>query len=327
MTARADLHVHTLHSDSGHYRRAGLRDVYSTPGEVYDAARAAGMSFVTITDRDTIDGCLRLIDERGDPPDFIVGEEVEAGLPGSPLRVHLNVWGITEAQHAEIGRLRHDVTELAGWIREERIAAAFNHFVGTLPVDLPSARTYWSILNLFDALEVRNGSQGPRYNALVAALATGEARRRPPIAFVGGSDAHTVRRVGSTWTEGEAESREGFLEEIRAGRTAAGGRVMTPLDPTIDIASLTTSHVADLLRRLRRHGARVPGGVGPAKALALLPLQIVGAPLVGTAVYFWRVRAQVRALQREIASLDLTAFRESMSSYPRTEAGRGGARP
>lgn len=319
---RADLHVHSRHSRSRHFRRAGMRDCYAAPSQVYDAAKRAGMDLVTITDRDTIEGCLRLLEERGEPPDFVVGEEVEASLPGSPLKVHVNVWGIDERRHAEIARLRADVADLARYLRSERIAHAFNHFVGSLPVDVPSAETYWRVLQLFDALEVRNGSQGRHYNALVAALAVGEAARRPPVGFVGGSDAHSLRRVGATWTEAEADGREAFLEAIRAGRTAVGGRILRPSDVVLDVAALARAHYAEVLGSLRggNDGGRTRAREA-LKALAWLPIQTVGAPLAGAAVYFWRVRAQVRSLQREIAGLDLLTFRETMSAFPRRAAG------
>lgn len=46
---RADLHVHTIHSD-GQF----------TPQEVIDRAKAAGLSAVAITDHDTLGGCMAL---------------------------------------------------------------------------------------------------------------------------------------------------------------------------------------------------------------------------------------------------------------------------
>jgi len=313
---RADLHVHSACSGARHYRRAGLADCYAAPGRIYDHARAAGMDLVTITDLDTIDGCLRLIDERGAPADFIVGEEVESSIPGSRLRVHLLVWGITEGQHAEIARLRRDVGDLTAWLRASRIAFAFSHFVGDLPVDVPSAETYRRVLRLFEALEVRNGSQGSHYNLMMAALGAGEASQRPPIAFIGGSDAHTLRRVGTTWTEAPAGTAGAFLEEIRRGRSAAGGRVRGARDIVLDLGALTLSHYAGLPSRFRR------GEEGLLRAAAALPLQAVGAPLIGTVVYFYRVRRQVRALHREIAALDLRDFRSRMRAFPRGAADR-----
>jgi predicted metal-dependent phosphoesterase TrpH len=47
------------------------------------------MDLVTITDHDSIDGCLELLDRLNDPPDFIMGEEVSASLPEFNHTVHL----------------------------------------------------------------------------------------------------------------------------------------------------------------------------------------------------------------------------------------------
>lgn len=315
---RADLHVHSRYSGARHYRRAGLRDSYAEPGQIYDRARAAGMGLVTITDRDTLEGCLRLLDLRGDLPDFLVGEEIEAGLPGSSLKIHLNAWSLDEARHGEISRLRDDVVDLTRYLRAERIPFCFNHFVGALPVDLPSAALYWRVLSLFDALEVRNGMQGRHYNDLIAAMAAGEAQRRAPVGFIGGSDAHTLRRVGTTWTEARAASREEFVDAILRGETVAGGRVRTAGDILLDPVSLVGAHYRHLARSLAGGGGPADDG-GWLGSLATLPLQALGAPLVGTAVYFVRVRAHVRALQQEIAALDLRSFRERMRSFPRAQ--------
>ena len=48
-------------------------------------------------------------------------------------------------------------------------------------------------------------------------------RGGPALGITGGSDAHTLRRVGRTWTEAPAESVAGFLDSLAAGRTRVGG--------------------------------------------------------------------------------------------------------
>ena len=317
---RADLHVHSRHSDTGRYARAGLRDCYVLPGEIYDRARASGMHLVTLTDLNTIDGCLALLGERGPLPDFVIGEEIEARFPDSGARVHLCAWGLTEARHREIGRLRENAEDLVRYLRAERVAFALSHFVSKAPVGFPEASVYRRALEIFDAVEVRNGAQGRHYNALVASLALGRDGGRRPVGFVGGSDAHTLRRVGTTWTEADARTPAEFLDELRAGRTSAGGRVRGAADIFLDLASLTSSHYASIPSRLSG-----PGREGLFRVAADLPRQIVGVPLVGTILYFVKVRRQVRAMQREIAIVDLREFRSRMRPYPRPARGPEGA--
>ncbi|MEI6724764.1 MAG: hypothetical protein WCN81_00910, partial [Actinomycetes bacterium] len=57
VTCRADLHVHSKCSanpTNPWIRRLGGRECYTEPGDVYAAARARGMDFVTITDHNTL---------------------------------------------------------------------------------------------------------------------------------------------------------------------------------------------------------------------------------------------------------------------------------
>jgi predicted metal-dependent phosphoesterase TrpH len=56
---RADLHLHSYHSGhAGQLRFLRARDCYSEPDAVYAAAKARGMDVVTITDHDSVEGCL-----------------------------------------------------------------------------------------------------------------------------------------------------------------------------------------------------------------------------------------------------------------------------
>ena len=85
--ARADLHVHSWHSlQSGNLTFLQSRDCYSSPEDVYRTAKARGMDLVTITDHDSIDGCLEFLDRHPDATDFIVGEEVSCRLPDGDSR-------------------------------------------------------------------------------------------------------------------------------------------------------------------------------------------------------------------------------------------------
>ena len=56
------------------------------------------MDFVTITDHDTIEGNLEISDLKH----TFISEEITTYFPHDPCKLHLLVWGITEAQHAEI---------------------------------------------------------------------------------------------------------------------------------------------------------------------------------------------------------------------------------
>ena len=102
---RADLHVHSCHSlRSGNFRFLRSRDCYSRPEDVYRAAKARGMDVVTITDHDSIGGCLEFLDRHPGADDFFVSEEVSCWFPDAPIEVHFGVYGMTEALHAASSR-------------------------------------------------------------------------------------------------------------------------------------------------------------------------------------------------------------------------------
>jgi len=62
-TLRADLHVHSRASKvNGNVPFLKSRDCYSAPQDVYRVAKARGMDLVAMTDHDSIDGALELLD-------------------------------------------------------------------------------------------------------------------------------------------------------------------------------------------------------------------------------------------------------------------------
>jgi len=97
---RADLHVHSYHSGrANHLRFLHARDCYSAPEAVYRTAKARGMDAVTITDHDSIDGCLEFLERRPDAGDFFISEEIECWFPDADLKVHVGAYGIDERIH------------------------------------------------------------------------------------------------------------------------------------------------------------------------------------------------------------------------------------
>src|SRR5215468_3171066 len=124
---KADLHCHSVYSTFKYFRIANTRDSYNRPEEVYRIAKQRGMDFVTLSDHDSIDGCLYLLNKRPDLPDFFISEEVETYFPETRQRIHVNVFDIDERQHEEIQRRRRNIYDLHEYVKEERILASANH--------------------------------------------------------------------------------------------------------------------------------------------------------------------------------------------------------
>jgi predicted metal-dependent phosphoesterase TrpH len=221
---RADLHVHTWASTvNGNVPFLKSRDCYSAPWDVYRVAKARGMDLVAITDHDSIDGALELLDRMPDAGDVIVGEEVSCRFPDGNIEVHLGVYGMTEPLHRDLQPLRGNVFEVTAFLRAHGLFFSLNHLLhfyrGQTPLD-----SYLRLLDEVPALEARNGTMVRAHNELVEQIA---AHRRGAgqgrLATIGGSDAHTLRRVGRTWTEAPGATREEFMASLHRGLGKPGG--------------------------------------------------------------------------------------------------------
>ncbi len=217
MTSRVDMHCHSTASQLsrlGVQRSLGLPECATPPEEVYELAKRRGMDFVTITDHDTIDGCLELADR----PDCFVSEELTARFAGEPQAVHILCYGITSGDHEWLQANSGDVEACAAYLRENEIACALAH--PFYDVDAPLTRRHRRRLaELFPVWEVRNGSRAAELNM-------------PAVVYIdthggtgiGGSDDHAGVDIGRTFTEAPAAATpEEFLSRLRRGEAEAGG--------------------------------------------------------------------------------------------------------
>jgi predicted metal-dependent phosphoesterase TrpH len=245
------LHVHTRHSGHAkHLRFLRCRDCYSQPLEVYRTAKRRGMDLVTITDHDSINGGLELLNRLGDLPDFILGEEVSTYFPEFRHEVHIGVYGLDESQHREVQKLRSNGEALVAYLRQSGLVFVLNHlflhFWDTLRVQAFVER----MAELFDVFEIRNGTQQREHNTLIVRLLEryrhGAALARP-VGMVGGSDSHTLRRIGRTFTASPARTREEFLADIRHGRTQVFGPHSNHLTLAADIYGVVLRYYPSVL--------------------------------------------------------------------------------
>jgi len=289
---KLDMHMHTVYSGQSTIRTLGwmMRESYNTPLGAYRRAKARGMDLVAITDHDRIDGALTIADR----PDVIVGSEVTGVFPHDGVRVHLGVLDITEAQHREIQRLRHDVAELMPYLKQERIFVSLNHVASRINGHVTAAHIA-ALIPWVDGLEVRNGSRLACQNRTAARIASANGK-----IGVAGSDSHTYRGIGRTWVEApHASTRAEFLAELHAGRVFVGGGEGSVFTLASDILRVTG-------RLYEEHGRALlerPGRLREHLALAALTLgsPIVVIPLVISAVHFLLEARFNRVLLRDIA--------------------------
>lgn len=274
---KLDAHVHTHYSGMTSIWPLSrvLRESYNTPERVYRLAKRRGMDLIAITDHDTIDGALTL----AHLPDVIVGCEVSASFPGTDTDVHLGVLDITPAQFRQIDRLRRDVSALLPYLRDEGIFTAVNHVASQVNGRMTAAHIA-SLLPWVDAFEVINGSRLPTQNRTARALATATGRH-----VIGGSDAHTGRGIGRTYTVVDgARTREEFLAGLRAGRGRAEGRHGHYFTMASDMLRFAGRFYEERFVRLARTPHRWPTHAFVVGGLIGLPL--ICLPLVGALLHF-----------------------------------------
>ena len=222
---KMDMHVHSCHSSEVIPGVKGvLFSPLETPEELYERAKARGMDFVTITDHDTITGCLEFLEHHPETRDFVVGEEVSTELPVSGLTVHINVYGHSLTQHRELQRRRGDAFKVARFCREQGLYFCWNHPFYRENLSTIEEREFMRLVAEVPVLEVRNGGRMQLLNVLAEEVAVTEGK-----GLQGGSDTHTGN-IGSVYTAVPCATIGEFFGGILAGESRIVGRHSTMHD-------------------------------------------------------------------------------------------------
>jgi glycosyltransferase involved in cell wall biosynthesis/predicted metal-dependent phosphoesterase TrpH len=259
MTSRVDMHCHSTashFSKLGVQRSLGLPECATPPEEVYALATKRGMDFVTITDHDTIDGCLALADR----PDCFVSEELTARFAGEPQAVHVLCYGITPGDHEWLQAHSGDVEACAAYLHEQGIVCALAHPFFNVAAPL-TRRHRRRLAELFPIWEIRNGSRAAELNMPAAVYIETHGGTG-----IGGSDDHAGVDIGRTFTEVPvAETPEEFLSHLLRGDAEAGGEQGSAAKWAHAAMALATRALADKGRREALGGRGVSGeGLPPA---------------------------------------------------------------
>ena len=239
---RVDLHCHSRFSVFKYFRKANTRDCYSAPEDVYRLAKERGMSFVTLTDHDSIDGALYLLNKHPDLSDFFISEEIETYFPETGQRVHIGAWDIDEEQHREIQRLRGNIRELVPYLKSENITFGVNHLFQSYRMKNIAAQYIGEMIEMFDIYEVLNGAMASVHNKMVQQLAATVRSEGREIAMVGGSDAHTLKHVSKVYTAAKGDDYREFLQSVKRGECFAWGEEMRFRELVTDIYLLLLAY-------------------------------------------------------------------------------------
>jgi len=216
----------------------------------------------------------------------IVGEEVSCTLPDRGVQVHLAVYGMTEALHRDLQPLRGNVFDVVARLRGADVFFALNHLLhfyrGQVPLDrylallecVPAVEARNGTMAMAHNLLIERIAEegvGNRFreegvgNRFRARSGVGNrfpsrsfgkrfptpsgARKRFPTPFLSmtaGSDAHTLRRVGTTWTEAPGSTRDEFLANARRGLGVPRGAHGTAWTIAADAYGVIARYVASL---------------------------------------------------------------------------------
>lgn len=243
MVKKADLHVHSKYSKRPSewvLRKIGCAESYTEPLTLYAILKQRGMSFVTITDHNTLAGSLEI----AHLADTFVSEEITTYFPEDGCKLHVLAYNITERQHEDISRLRQSVFDLVPYLVQEHIVHSLAHPLFPINERLTPDHFAQALL-LFKNFEL-NGSRDAYQNTLLRDILT--TLTAEDMAFLadrcnlsplhsepwkknltGGSDDHSSLNVARTCTRvKEAGSPLEFLRGIEESRAEVEGKDSTP---------------------------------------------------------------------------------------------------
>jgi glycosyltransferase involved in cell wall biosynthesis len=212
---RIDFHVHSDSSTRPSQwvlQKIGCPESFTAPLQVYEIAKAKGMTHVTITDHNTIDGALQI----QHLPFTFISEEITTYFPEDGCKIHVLALDITQAQHREIQYLRHNVYDLVTYLDSNRIFHIAAHPLYALN-GLLSIAHFEKMLLLFKNFEL-NGSRNKRENDCLSSIlnhlrsedifrlsATHRIDAKTDMPWCkrlfGGSDDHSGLNIARTYTE------------------------------------------------------------------------------------------------------------------------------
>lgn len=302
---RADLHCHSRFSVFKYFKRANTRDCYNPPEDVYRIAKERGMSFVTLTDHDSIDGALYLLNKHPDMKDFFIGEEVESYFPETGQRIHIGVWGLNEEQHREIQRLRPNIRELVPYMKQQRLLFGINHLFQNYRMKNVAGKYIAELLDMFEIFEVMNGAMASFHNRMVQQLVEHVKNEHGKhISMVGGSDAHTLKHVAKVHTVSKGETVEEFLENVRLGNCFAWGSEMRFRELVADIYLLTIAYQSEMGADLRNADyTTADKTIQLAGRLASIPTALSGLPAAITSLNYLKQIVVTKGLSYRFAKL------------------------
>jgi len=241
---KIDLHVHSKFSTRPSQwvlQKIGCPESFTDPLRLRDIAMERGMSLVTITDHNTIDGALEI----AHLPNVFISEEITTYFPEDGCKIHVLAFNISEGQHADIQKARASIFDLVDYLRGEGIIHVVAHPLYSTN-DRMNADHFEQLLLLFKNFELNGARDESQNNILQGILSRLGPKDIESLAskhgiepgfpqpwkknLTGGSDDHSSLNIARKYTEVmDVQTIEGFLQGISAGQCRPHGGEATPL--------------------------------------------------------------------------------------------------
>jgi glycosyltransferase involved in cell wall biosynthesis len=239
---RIDLHVHSKHSrrpSQWVLQKLGCPESFTDPERVYRIAREKGMSLVTLTDHNTINGCLEI----AHLPDVFISEEVTTYFPSDGCKAHVLVYDIDEGIHQEIQNVRENIQDLVVYLNHKRIVHALAHplFAVNDRLSIDHFEQFLLLFRVFELNGARHEAQNRHLKLILSLLTAGDIEALadkhgivPPFEqpwrkfLTGGSDDHSSLTIARQYTEIEGvDNTTSFLKAIESNGVRVVGRPST----------------------------------------------------------------------------------------------------
>lgn len=280
---RVDYHVHSKYSKRPSQwilKKLGCPESFTEPLQIYQIAKERGMSHVTISDHNTIEGALEI----AHLSDTFISEEITTYFPDNGCKVHVLALNISEAQHSDIQKIRENIFDLAQYLKQEKILSIVAHPLYAINDRLTIAH-FEQMLLLFQNFE-QNGARNGRENECLQAVVKGlcekaiarmaDAHGIEPLyshawqkRLWGGSDDHSSLNIGRTYTQIKLiADPKLFSSEMRIPDVEVVSRPATPLTMAHNLYGIAYQYYCskfnlsryadkDVLMRFLEHNLRI----------------------------------------------------------------------
>ncbi|MCG8617845.1 MAG: glycosyl transferase, partial [Desulfobacterales bacterium] len=240
---KIDLHVHSKYSKRPSQwilQKISCPESFTEPMQVYKSAKDKGMSMVTLSDHNTIDGALEI----AHMPDVFISEEITSYFPEDGCKVHILALNITESQHLEIQKIRKNIFDLVAYLNREDIVHVQAHPLYGVN-DRLTINHFEQMLLLFKNFELNGARNDAQNNILSQVLSDLTVRDIDRLSnhydyqplfdlpwqknLTGGSDDHSGLNIARTYTTvNGATDIDTYLTGLLQGRSRIVSIPSTP---------------------------------------------------------------------------------------------------